>query len=53
MLLSQLTDSQLITQINVLGEQILATYREEQPSYDRLCAAYDLVQAELEERGQW
>ena len=51
--ISQLTDSQLIQQINTLGEEILGTFREEQPSFDRLCLAYDQVQAELDSRGLW
>ena len=53
MQLTQLTDSQLIDQINSLGEQILGTHREEQPFFDRLCAAYDAVVYELDHRGLW
>ena len=36
-----------------LGEQILATFREEQPFFDELCLAYDQCQAELDNRGLW
>jgi len=53
MQLTQLTDAQLIDQINSLGEQILGTHREEQPFFDRLCAAYDAVVYELDHRGLW
>ena len=53
MQLTQLTDAQLTQQIDILGEQILGTYREEQPFFERLCEAYDRVQAELESRGLW
>ena len=51
--LNQLTDAQLVQQIDTLGEQILGTYREEQPFFERLCQAYDAVQAELDNRGLW
>ena len=53
MQLTQLTDAQLIDQINVLGEQILGTSSSEQPEFDRLSLAYDTVQAELDSRGLW
>ena len=51
--LNQLTDAQLINQINTLGEEILATHREEQPFFERLCDAYDAVAEELNSRGLW
>ena len=50
--ITQLTDAQLIQQINVLGEEILAT-ESSHPAFDRICTAYDLIQAELDERGCW
>ena len=53
MQLTQFTDAQLIQQINLLGEQILGTQREEQPFFERLCDAYDLCQEELASRGLW
>ena len=52
MQLSQLTDEQLINQINVLGEEILAT-ESSHPAFDRICTAYDLVRDELDDRGCW
>ena len=51
--LNQKTDAQLIQQINELGEQILATYREEEPFFEQLCDEYDAVVFELNERGLW
>ena len=53
MQLTQLTDTQLIDSINSLGEEILATSREELPAFESLCLAYDMAQAELESRGLW
>ena len=50
--LTQLTDEQLIQQINTLGEEILAT-EESHPAFDRICTAYDLIQNELDDRGCW
>ena len=51
--LNQMTDTQLINQINELGEQILATHREEQPFFERLCDEYDAIASELNDRGLW
>ena len=51
--LNQQTDQQLIDQINFLGEEILATYREEQPHFEQLCDKYDAVAYELQQRGMW
>ena len=50
--LNQLTDTQLIHQINVLGEEILAM-GEEHPGFDRVCDAYDAAREELDSRGLW
>ena len=51
--LNQLTDAQLITQIDTLGAAILDTSQDEQPAFERLCAAFDAVQSELASRGLW
>ena len=53
MQLTQFTDAQLVQQIDVLGEQILGTFRDEEPFFQRLCDAYDAVQSELADRGLW
>lgn len=52
MTLNQLTDAQLVDQINVLGEEILASDSDE-CGFDTICMAYDAVQEELEARGLW
>ena len=53
MKLNQYTDQQLIDQINFLGEEILATHREEQPFFEKLCDKYDAIAYELQSRGMW
>ncbi len=51
---NELTDAQLIQQINVLGEEILATSEtEDDQAFDSLCDRYDDCRDELESRGLW
>ena len=52
MQLNQFTDDQLVTQINYLGREILATSSDE-PGFERLSEAYDRVVYELNDRGLW
>ena len=50
--LNQLTDTQLIQKINVLGEEILAT-GDDHPAFDEICDQYDAAREELDSRGLW
>ncbi len=53
---NELTDAQLIQQINVLGEEILATSNdndEDDQHFDSLCDRYDECRDELDHRGLW
>ena len=52
MYLNQMTDAQLITRINGLGEDILAS-NDHDYEFDGLCAQYDSVVDELQARGLW
>ena len=52
MYLNQMTDAQLITRINGLGEEILASASHDY-EFDGLCAQYDSVVDELQTRGLW
>jgi len=53
MQLSQMTDAQLNDELDEISAELLATYREEQPFFDRLNDAYDSFVAELKSRGRW
>ena len=52
MYLNQMTDAQLITRINGLGEDILASTAEDH-EFDGLCAQYDAIVEVLQDRGMW
>ena len=52
MYLNQMTDAQLISRVNDLGHDILAT-SEFDYYFDGLCLQQDAVVEELQSRGSW